>query len=205
MTRDGVGRRSRTLILVEAALWLVATVAGGSFAWWVADSALYQERAAATLERAGTELVNAAEEAPLATGSPLGRISIPRLGLTAVVAEGVDDETLRRAVGHLPRSARPGKSGNVVLAGHRDTFFRSLEEIRAGDVVQLDSGAGWTDYRVEWARVVEPRSLEVIDETGYPALTLVTCYPFRWVGPAPRRLVVRAREIEATGEPRSGA
>jgi sortase A len=106
---------------------------------------------------------------------------------------------LRRALGHLPRSARPGEDGNIVLAGHRDTFFRALEGVQVGEELQLDSAAGRDHYRVEWAAVVEPRQIAITQPSGYPALTLVTCYPFHYIGSAPYRFVVRARRDGGDG------
>jgi sortase A len=131
--------------------------------------------------------------APAADGEPLARILVPRFDLSAVVAEGTGSRVLQRAVGHVATSAPPGGDGNVVLAAHRDTFFRPLEHILPGDEVVLESPAGRHLYRVEWTRVVEPSETSVAEDAGYPALTLVTCYPFRWVGTAPLRFIVRAR------------
>jgi LPXTG-site transpeptidase (sortase) family protein len=99
----------------------------------------------------------------------------------------------------VPGSARLDEAENIVLAGHRDTFFRPLEDIRAGDVILLQSDAGRHAYRVEWTSVVEPEEVSVAAASGYPALTLVTCYPFRYVGQAPQRFVVRARRL--SGQP----
>lgn len=130
---------------------------------------------------------------PAGEGEPLARILVPRFDLSAVVAEGTGSRVLQRAVGHLATSAPPGGDGNVVLAAHRDTFFRPLEHILPGDEVVLESPAGRHLYRVEWTRVVEPTATHVAEDAGYPALTLVTCYPFRWVGTAPLRFIVRAR------------
>ncbi len=128
-------------------------------------------------------------------GRPLAQIRVPSVGLEAVVAEGTGGRTLQRAVGHLEGSSMPGESGHVVLAGHRDTFFRPLEHIEPGDEVVLESPAGSHRYTVEWMRIVEPTSTGVLRDPGYPALTLVTCYPFRFVGSAPLRYVVRARRL----------
>jgi sortase A len=91
----------------------------------------------------------------------------------------------------------PGQGGNVVLAGHRDTFFRSLERIRVGDAIYLENSAGTELYVVDWIRIVAPTDLEVLKSTGSAALTLITCYPFRYIGSAPERFIVRARHINA--------
>jgi LPXTG-site transpeptidase (sortase) family protein len=133
-------------------------------------------------------------------GDVLGRIEIPRLGISAIVAEGVDTKTLSRAVGHLPSTARPGDSGNCALAGHRDTFLRGLGEVREGDIVRIVTAAGSHSYRVEWSEIVEPHRVDVLDATESPSLTLVTCYPFAFVGRAPQRFIVRASRVESDEE-----
>jgi sortase A len=125
-------------------------------------------------------------------GSAIGRLEIPRLGLSVVVLEGSDHAALRLGVGRVPDSSLPDEPGNVVLAGHRDTFFRSLREIRPGDQISLRTTAGTFAYTVNWTRVVKPTDTSVIMPTPSQALTLVTCYPFYYVGPAPERFIVRA-------------
>ncbi len=129
-------------------------------------------------------------------GGVLGRIEIPRLRITAIVAEGSDPATLRRAVGHLPPTALPGQPGNCALAGHRDTFFRGLGGVRENDLVRVVAIDGTYTYRVEWCEVVEPQRVDVLDSTATRSLTLVTCYPFEFIGNAPRRFVVRARQVD---------
>jgi sortase A len=125
--------------------------------------------------------------------APIAQLEIPRLDLSVVVAEGTTPDVLERSAGRLRDSALPGSDGNVVIVAHRDTFFRTLENLRRGDQIVLESAAGSESFVVEWTRVVDPTTLEVTDSTNYSALTLVTCVPSHWVGPAPRRLVVRAR------------
>jgi sortase A len=133
---------------------------------------------------------------PPAAGAALGRLTSARIGLNVMVAEGVDDATLRRAAGHIPGTALLDSGGNVGVAAHRDTFFRPLREIRKGDELELETAQGRRRYRVEWTAVVEPENLEPLEETTAPALTLVTCFPFYYVGPAPRRFVVRAIQLD---------
>jgi sortase A len=128
-------------------------------------------------------------------GSPLGRIEISSIGLVAMIMEGVDGRTLRHAVGHIPRTPLPGQPGNVALAGHRDTFFRGLRNIHKADEITLTTLHGSYRYRVDWTQVVEPRDIKVLDATPGDSLTLVTCYPFYYVGPAPQRFIVRAQRI----------
>lgn len=132
---------------------------------------------------------------PFREGTPLGRIEIRRVGLTAMVQEGVDEATLRRAVGHIPNTSLPGQSGNIGLAGHRDSFFRGLRNIRLDDEITLATLHGVQRYRVETTNVVTPEETEVLADVGYDRLTLVTCYPFNFVGSAPKRFIVSARKI----------
>jgi len=144
---------------------------------------------------AQTESSTAPKSAPAAADGLIGRIEIPRLLLSAVVVEGVDKTTLRRAVGHIPGTALPGHSGNVGLAGHRDTFFRPLKDLKIKDEVQLSTLQGNFTYEVESLRVVDPDNVGVLAPSGENVLTLVTCYPFYYVGPAPKRWIVRARQV----------
>lgn len=126
-----------------------------------------------------------------AGGGLIGRLEIPRLRLSAIVFEGTDAAVLDCGIGHLTGSPLPGEAGNVVLAGHRDTFFRSLRNIRDGDVIRLTTERGTRSYAVESIRVINPSETSVFDSTSAATLTLVTCYPFRYFGRAPQRFVVR--------------
>jgi sortase A len=130
-----------------------------------------------------------------AAGSLVGRIAIPRLKLSAVIFEGTDDRTLYRGVGHLAGSATPGKRGNLVLAGHRDTFFAPLKNIREGDEIDVTGPDGAFRYLVGSTEIVGPEATEVLRPTGGAALTLITCYPFRYVGNAPDRFIVHGKKI----------
>ncbi|MEO8380326.1 MAG: sortase [Acidobacteriota bacterium] len=124
-----------------------------------------------------------------------GRIEIPRLGMTAIVDEGSDEETLARAVGLVRGSAHPGEVGNMVLAGHRDTFFRPLRKIRVNDRIRMIVPPHTYEYEVQSTRVVAPEETSVLDSRGVEELTLVTCYPFRFIGSAPERFIVSARRV----------
>lgn len=130
--------------------------------------------------------------------SPLGRIEISTIDLSAMILEGVDRRTLRRAVGHIPGTPLPGQPGNVALAGHRDTFFRALQNIHEGDEITLQTVSGLYRYRVDFTKVVDPGEMRVLDNSDDALLTLVTCYPFSFVGPAPKRFIVRAHKLAAT-------
>lgn len=125
----------------------------------------------------------------------IGQINIPRIGLTAIILEGSDDRSLRLGVGHISGTALPGEQGNIALAGHRDTFFRSLRNIRPNDEIRLTTFTNSSTYRVDWAKVVGPGDTEVIKSDSRSLLTLVTCYPFYFVGTAPERYIVRAHQV----------
>jgi LPXTG-site transpeptidase (sortase) family protein len=122
----------------------------------------------------------------------VGRLEIPRIGLKAMVLEGVSQRTLAVSVGHIPGTELPGGNGNVGLAGHRDTFFRELKSVRSGDTILLTTFDGSFEYRVKSCEVVGPHDTRVLKDSGESALTLVTCYPFHYVGPAPERFIVHA-------------
>jgi sortase A len=138
---------------------------------------------------------------PAAEGSLIGRIEIPRLALSVVVVEGVDRISLRRAVGHIPGTALPGEDGNVGLAGHRDTFFRQLKDVKIDDEIQVSTLTGNFKYRVVSLKIVDPENVGVLAPSAENVLTLVTCYPFYFVGPAPKRWIVRARQVSPQTAP----
>jgi sortase A len=132
---------------------------------------------------------------PAAADGLIGRIEIPRLGLSAIFMEGTDRTTLRHAVGHIAGTAVPGQPGNVGLAGHRDTFFRPLRNIRRNDIITLTTLRGKYRYRVVSTKVVDPYDIAVLNPSSNEVLTLVTCYPFYFVGSAPSRFIVRAERV----------
>ena len=123
---------------------------------------------------------------------PLGVLRIPKINLEVAVLDGTDDWTLNRAVGRIAGTALPGSVGNVGIAGHRDGFFRGLKDIGRGDQVLLETRSGREVYLVEDIRIVKPDDVSVLDDTAGATLTLVTCYPFYFVGSAPDRYIVRA-------------
>jgi len=125
-------------------------------------------------------------------GTPLAILRIPSIRLEVAVLQGVDEWTLNRAVGTIPGMALPGETGNVGIAGHRDGFFRRLKDVRQGDVIELVTLEGTEEYAIAETRIIDPDAVEVLAPTPEPAITLVTCYPFYYVGSAPQRYVVRA-------------
>jgi sortase A len=125
----------------------------------------------------------------------IGRIEIARLGISVMVVEGTSQRTLRRAAGHIQGTAMPGEPGNVGISAHRDTFFRPLRNVRSNDIVTLTTPGGEYRYRVVGTKVVEPSDVAVLNPDGNQILTLVTCYPFYFVGAAPGRFIVRAERV----------
>jgi len=161
---------------------LLAARAAGSSASTTADLGLWSP------ERVRAWKDTFSRQAPRA----LAVLRIPRTGLEVPVLEGTDDWTLNRAVGHIADTAAPGADGNSGIAGHRDGFFRGLKDIKAGDEMSLETPRGRETYRIERIWIVDPTDVSVLDPTLSRAITLVTCYPFYFIGSAPQRFIVRA-------------
>jgi len=171
---------------------IFGTLALGYAGFVVADSHAYQ----ALETKKFAQAVPISEPHILVEGEVIGELQVPRLGLDVIVVQGDSPASLRRAVGHLANSAMPGEAGNVALAGHRDTFFRPLRDIQPGDEIRFKARAHSFDYRVESIEVVSPADMRVLEPSAGHELTLLTCFPFYYVGPAPKRFIVRAREVE---------
>jgi sortase A len=154
-------------------------------------------------ERQASVTATGSQSSRTQSSAGLARLAVPRLGMTVMVGGDVATATLRRAAGHIPGTAPLGSAGNVGLAGHRDSFFRPLRRIAVGDEIVLTTPNAVSIYHVEWTEVVTPEAVEVLGPTPYAALTLVTCYPFGFLGTAPDRFVVRARLVESRA-PRGG-
>jgi sortase A len=193
----------RLLLIAGAAMltWCVV---------WIGDGVLAQRIARESLETLLPVPLSPArgEATPVAPrdsvphiGAPIAALSIPRIELSAAVLHGSDARTLRRGPGHLEHTALPGEPGHVVIAGHRDSFFRRLQYIRPGDDIFLDTTAGRLRYQVTSLRVVDPHDVGVIAPAEDSVLTLITCYPFSVFGNAPNRFVVRAVAVTAGGSP----
>ena len=187
----------RILTWAQRALFTCAVLLLGYCGYALVDAWTFQRRESRDLDRLLRDRRAASESAPAvpADDGLIGRMEIPRLLLSTIVVEGVDKTTLRRAVGHIPGTALPGQPGNVGLAGHRDTFFRSLKDVRIKDEVRFSTLRGNFKYEVESIRVVEPDNVGVLAPSGENVLTLVTCYPFYYFGPAPQRWIVRAKQV----------
>ncbi len=204
---SGSGRTVRLILRAEHFLWFAGFLCLGIAGAAIVESHVFQSTESAAFDRAlatlpsepasagassGANAAHPSAASALAHGGVLGRIEIPRVGVRAMVREGVDDRTLGIAVGHIPGTARPGESGNIGLAGHRDTFFRALRDVRKGDVLTLTTLAGTARYRVSSLNVVDPQQTEVLAPRAVNAVTLVTCFPFDWIGSAPKRYIVGA-------------
>jgi sortase A len=186
------GRMSASISRVGSYFFLIVGLfALGYAAYVVVDAHAYQ-----AYEQSKFEDVSIKEPpALLVEGGIIGEIQVPRLQLKAIVVQGDSHTILRRAVGHVPETALPGTPGNVVLAGHRDTFFRPLRNIQRGDAITFKTRNGAYQYLVESTEVVPATDVEVLNATAGRTLTLITCFPFDYVGPAPNRYIVRAREL----------
>jgi sortase A len=168
----------------------------GILALGYAGFVLVDSRAYQTLETKKFSQAALLSEPPtVVEGDVIGELQVPRLGLDVIVVQGDSPASLRRAVGHLANSAMPGEPGNVALAGHRDTFFRALRDIQPGDEIRFKGRERSFDYLVESIKVVGPTDMYVLESLTGHELTLLTCFPFYYVGPAPKRFVVHAREI----------
>lgn len=200
----------RALRVAEVALAGAGVACLVVYAAACAQSSLWQARESEAFDRAVRERLHA--EAPdqsdwspgriakyeasrAAPVRALARLEIPAAELSVMVLDGTDESTLDRAVGRIEGTARPGEPGNLGIAGHRDGYFRGLQQLNPGDVIRLATLEGVAQYRVAEIDVVAPERVDVLAPTAEPTLTLVTCYPFYFVGDAPERYVVHAVRV----------
>jgi sortase A len=201
-------RTQKVLIVTHYVLFISGIVALVYCAVVMLDAVHYQAWARAQLRNSNPELAPPA--APVTPGGHsalppksakgemalLGRIDVPRAHLSAMIAEGASSRVLRVAIGHITGTALPGQFGNIVLAAHRDSFFRHLGEVKPGDVIRITLPHGAYSYRVTFTDIVAPSETWVLLPASGESLTLITCYPFHYVGPAPKRFVVRAHRFD---------
>ena len=188
--------RVRPAVRIVSWVLLIAGVIALAYVAYVLVSAAYfRARESRKLHQAVSQ-PSATEASPrvMAEGDVIGQIEVPRLGLSAIIIQGDSDDVLRRAVGHVPETALPGQGGNIALAGHRDTIFRPLRDVKIGDTISLRTTAGDHSYRVTSTEVVPPTDIGVLQSRGENELTLITCFPFHYIGHAPNRFIVRALE-----------
>lgn len=178
----------RLLASLFILLGLAVVLASGFALFWSEE---LQQLYVPSLPRAESSAgVN--KEEPVRKGRPIGTLEIPRLGLSSVVIEGDDTAALLFGVGHLSDTPLPWHGGNSVFAAHRDTFFRPLAGIRRNDIIKFTTADAEFEYVVKELKVVKPTELTVLDPTPSATLTLITCFPFDYVGPAPNRFIVKA-------------
>ena len=194
---------------ISLARWLLlitGLLAVGYSAFYVAARYVYQGYANRVLDDAVTlrqaappstrDSAALSQAGAVVVRSLVGRIEIPRLNISTIVKEGVDEQTLELAAGHIPHTALPGQTGNVGVAAHRDSLFRNLKDVRRDDKIMLTTLDGEYVYRVVSFQIVLPTDVSVLDPSpDEKTLTLVTCYPFYFVGHAPKRFIVRARQV----------
>lgn len=203
-----MARTTTTLRWLERLAWAVGVVCLTTVGWTWAASARAEGEAGRELDRRAVEhrIAQAQNEVLASLGDGIegtdtpaaafpARLEIPRLDLAVLVSPGTGADILDLTAGHIEGTALPGSSGHVALAAHRDRHFRPLEGVRKGDLVTLTTPAGTVRYSVESTKVVFPEDVHVLDPTPYPSLSLVTCHPFDFVGPAPGRFVVHARRL----------
>jgi sortase A len=202
-----VDKRSLRVILkwTQRALFSASAVLLAYCAVVVTDTWMFQRREHRRLEgiletvaqtKAPVSLVDGAFHDGALQDGLMGSIDIARLRLSVIVMEGDDPTTLRRAAGHIPNSGVPGQPGNIAVAAHRDTLFRPLRHVRRNDIVVFKTPGGEYRYRVVSTKVVKPTDVRVLNpDDGTQILTLITCYPFYFVGSAPDRFIVRAERI----------
>jgi sortase A len=195
-----------SLLWAQRTLFAGAILMLGYCGFVLLDSWRFQHREKQNLERLLQERQRTVASSPtheysasldpvIGPDGLIGRIEVPRLSLSVIVVEGTDKTTLRRAAGHIVGTGLPGRSGNIGIAAHRDTFFRPLKNIQRDDLIKLTTLRGEYRYRVVSTKVVSPESVEVLKPDGNEILTLVTCYPFYFVGAAPNRFIVRAERV----------
>jgi sortase A len=193
-------RIQRLLRWTERLLFITGILALGYVGFTLLDARLFQVSAKRSLETK-IQLEQRPHaihpKAAIKPGDVLGRLDIPRLALSVAVLQGTRSRMLRLGAGHIENTPLPGEAGNSGIAGHRDTFFRALKDVRKDDEIQFQTATGQFHYEVDWVKVVAPDDQSVLAPSTEFALTLVTCYPFYFVGPAPKRYVVRAHQRNA--------
>jgi len=187
-------RGQRVMCWSRRVLLICGVLALAYVGFTLADAWSYQKNAGLRLDEQihAQEAHQAVSRPVVKEGDSIGRIEIPKIGLSAIVLEGATWKTLRRGAGHIEGTAFPGETGNIGIAGHRDTFFRGLKDIRANDEIQIQTSSGVVRYEVDWIQITNPADVAVISPSAGFALTLVTCYPFHYIGAAPERYIVHA-------------
>jgi sortase A len=181
---------------IEYLLLTVAIGCLGWYGWRMYEISRNQSAANEAVERTLANPALPGDDAPPPLASVIGRLEIPRLHISAPIRTGDDENVLDAAVGYLPDTPLPWQPGNSALAAHRDRLFRPLEGIRVGDEIRLSTTHGDIQYEVSRTLIVNPNDVWVLDPSPDANLTLITCFPFTYVGHAPKRFVVQARKID---------
>lgn len=164
------------------------------YAWTLHERAIAQRRAKEWLSRT-TAVHRTVSLPPVRRGDVIGELEIPRLQVSVMIFEGDDAGILKQGAGHIPGTALPPGTGNIGIAAHRDTYFRPLRLVHANDVIALKTPAGTSRYAVTETKIVQPSDVGVLAGAPERDLTLVTCYPFYYLGHAPQRFIVHARKL----------
>src|SRR5579871_5719312 len=197
--RPYLQRRIVSLALIVFGISLLGYVGGEYWKMYLSQKNLeaqWEDQAAA---------LNASNHLPLAPEQMLTRLLVPRIGIDAIVVEGASRKELSEGPGHMKQTAQPGETGNAVITGHRDTFFRHIYELNKGDQIQVRRSGRTFTYEVTGKKIVMPEDISVIKPTNNPQLTLITCYPTYYIGPAPKRLVVFSKLVDSDGQPANQA
>jgi sortase A len=165
------------LSLLKRVLFFAGAAMLGYTGFTMLESHLVQHDEAIKFEAAFTGPTSSRTSTAAIPGHPIGKLTIPAAGISAIVLEGDDDGILKLAPGHIPGTALPGEPGNVGIAAHRDTFFRNLKNLRSGDVMQLVTLKNVYEYKINAIEVVDPERIDVLAPSGDPTLTLVTVTP----------------------------
>jgi sortase A len=193
--QPALNRRVMSLLLVVIGVVLLGYVTGQYWGMYRSQKNLEAEwqRQAATVSVPG--------KAPVSPDQLLTRLEIPKIQMDAIVVEGASRRELSEGPGHMKETAQPGENGNAVITAHRDTFFRHIYELNKGDQIQVRRRGRTFTYEVTGKRIVMPEDISVIKPTTNPQLTLITCYPTYYIGPAPKRLVVFSKLVQSDGQP----
>lgn len=199
--RPYLGRRIVSLALIVLGVGLLGYV--GSQYWGMYHT---QQNLEAEWERQAA-VASTPGPASISSDQMLTRVVIPKINMDAIVIEGVSRKELSSGPGHMKETAMPGETGNAVITAHRDTFFRHIYELTKGDHIQVRRNGRVFTYEVTGKRIVEPDDVSVLKQTPDPQLTLITCYPTYYIGPAPQRLVVFSRLVDSSdfGQPNKQA
>ena len=188
-------QKQRWFIWLGSALIIGGAALLGWYVWTLREQAAAQQHAKEWLNRT-TEVHRPAPPPPsVRRGDVIGELAIPRLKVSVMVFEGADSGILKQGAGHIPGTILPPGRGNIGIAAHRDTYFRPLRFIRAKDVISLRTPAGTSEFAVAETKIVQPSDVAVLSPATGRDLTLVTCYPFFYVGSASHRFIVYARKI----------